>query len=129
MSRPSVVTCFALLSMAKAGLAFAGFGKTLRWIESTVERRPSRTDCAAEAVDIAERVARAAAFFPGRALCLEQSLVLHYVLRRAGIQSVLRLGVMGRPFGAHAWVEHAGAPLNESPERTRQYATFGDLGA
>jgi hypothetical protein len=64
----------------------------------------------------AKRVVMAAAFFPGRALCLEQSLTLWYLLRRSRIQATFRLGVQAYPFVAHAWVEHAGQPVNESPE-------------
>jgi hypothetical protein len=69
----------------------------------------------------------AAAFFPGRALCLEQSLTLWYLLRQSRVQATLRLGVQPYPFGAHAWVEHAGEAVNENREILKAYVPFPSL--
>lgn len=74
------------------------------------------------------RVARVAAFFPGRAECLEQSLALLVLLRRRGLDVALRIGVERRPFTAHAWVEHAGRPINESAEFVGRMTPFPSLG-
>jgi Transglutaminase-like superfamily len=51
---------------------------------------------------------------PIKALCLAQSLTLHWWLCSEGIPSELRIGVakQGRELGAHAWVELNGAPVN-----------------
>jgi hypothetical protein len=68
-----------------------------------------------EAVDEAAfRVAGAAALFPGRALCLERTLVLHSELRRMGVESQMRFGVTPHPFAAHTWVEVRGRAINEN---------------
>lgn len=66
--------------------------------------------------DAARRISLAAAFFPGRALCLEQSLALFTCLRRLGVAADLCLGVQPFPFIAHAWVEVDGLPVLENTD-------------
>jgi hypothetical protein len=58
------------------------------------------------------------AFYPGRARCLEQALVLWTVLRLERVQADLRLGVKPSKGVAHAWVEMDGEPIGEVRERT-----------
>lgn len=69
--------------------------------------------------DFAQRVADVCAFFPARMLCLDQSLILWFFLRRRGLLPTFRIGVRPLPFAAHAWVELDGVPLNEDWERVR----------
>jgi hypothetical protein len=69
-------------------------------------------------------VCTAAAFYPRRALCLEQSLALTWLLRRRGVPAELRIGVQPRPFYAHAWVEVGGAPLNEPADLPQVLTPF-----
>jgi hypothetical protein len=76
------------------------------------------------ALATARQVAKAAAFVPVRAICIEQSLALLLLLRRKGISASLRLGVQPYPFLAHAWVECDGVPINESTELIRSVVTF-----
>ncbi|HEX9108436.1 MAG TPA: lasso peptide biosynthesis B2 protein, partial [Longimicrobiales bacterium] len=106
------LTCLTLV-LVKLALALAGFGRTLiaaRWL---LRHRPARAAAAAQLAAVSGRVALVAAFFPGRALCLEQSTVIWLLLRARGIEADLRLGVQPYPWGAHAWVEHRGEPVNE----------------
>ncbi len=114
---PSVAAAAVALAAAKLGLAVLGLGRFKKLIERLTAARPV-TDAipAGLPAETARRVAVAAAFYPGRALCLEQSVTLYLLLRRRGLPVDLRLGVHVYPFLAHAWVEHAGTPLNESPE-------------
>jgi hypothetical protein len=74
----------------------------------------------AAAAAIANRVGIAAAFFPGRARCLEQAIAAYLLLRRHGIRSDLFLGVRAHRFQAHAWIEHDGIPLNEHTDMVRK---------
>jgi hypothetical protein len=118
----SVAACFLLICLVRAALKALGFHRTRTLAErfagaAARQRRITEATAAATAAN----VARAAAFFPGRALCLEQSLVLHFLLRRAGLDSTLRLGVQPFPFAAHAWVEHAGQPVNETSDGLRGF--------
>ncbi len=61
-----------------------------------------------------------------RANCLEQSIALWWLLRRQGISSELRIGVCKTDDGvaAHAWVELAGAVLNDAQDVHQHYAAF-----
>ena len=58
--------------------------------------------------------------------CLEQSLVLWWLLRRRGIEAVLRIG--GRKdsqrFEAHAWVEVDSEVLNDTSDQHRHFVPF-----
>ena len=72
-------------------------------------------------------VALAAALYPGRALCLERSLVLYDRLRREGAAVELRIGVQAMPFAAHAWVTYGGEPVNDSAEHVSHFVVMPDL--
>ena len=81
----------------------------------------------AEQVALTARVVRAAARHGlGNPSCLEESLVLVYLLRRQGIDSQLRIGVKKNipKFEAHAWVECGGVALNEVVALHDHYAPF-----
>jgi hypothetical protein len=58
--------------------------------------------------------------------CLEQSLVLWYLLQSEGVTAPLRIGVrkLQQKLEAHAWVEFAGAPLNQGEWTSPRYAAF-----
>jgi len=77
---------------------------------------PAGLHTTAYAQRCAELLAIAARRGVVRANCLPQSLALHALLRRAGLQPVLRLGVVPRsqPLHAHAWVELQGQVLGGS---------------
>lgn len=114
---PSTAAAALALAATKLGLATLGLARLTRLVEwgcRPAGAAPGNADGVARTA--MHRVAVAAAFFPGRALCLEQSVALYWLLRRRGLAVRLRLGVNVYPFLAHAWVEHAGAPLNESAE-------------
>lgn len=61
--------------------------------------------------------------------CLTRSLYLWWLLQRRGIDSQVRIGVrLGKEgvFGAHAWVEHAGVPINDRPDVDDTFDTFSE---
>ena len=75
----------------------------------------------------AAAIERAARCYPGRADCLQQSLVLHEWLQRDGVPSALQLGVLrghdgSNAFRAHAWVELDGRVLNDRAAAVRVFA-------
>jgi len=117
-----VVQSAVALLATKLALKTIGFPRTLRLIDRRVPavrpfdaaRQRALSHAFAAAVPIA------AAFLPGRMRCLEQSLALQYLLRRQGVESTFVLGVTPFRFEAHAWVECAGEPLNESGELIRK---------
>jgi hypothetical protein len=118
---PSVLRCSLTLLLVRTHLKLRGFGPSVRWARR-LAARPAHAEPRAGIVEpTAYRVAVAAAFFPGRAVCLEQSLALYVLLRRRGVPAELSLGVQAYPFQAHAWVELNGEPVNEEPETVEKF--------
>src|SRR4051812_21349248 len=129
MSAPSIAHCALALIAVRARLKARGFGPTVAWA-----RRHGGTVAGAglapeEVERAAWHVAVAAAFFPGRAVCLEQSLALYLLLRRRGVPAELRLGVQVYPFYAHAWVELHGEPVNEDRETVEKFRALPEMAA
>jgi hypothetical protein len=122
ISTPSVLWCGVLLFAVRVALKTRGLGRTLRWIQRRVETVPEATSVARDTLAAIEHaVATAGAFYPGRALCLEQSLTLYYYLRRVGVSVTFHLGVKPHPFEAHAWVEYEGEPVNDVLEHVQHF--------
>src|SRR5258705_4164878 len=96
-SSPSVARCFVMLLVTRLALKTFGFRRTVRLVRWHGARMAART-ARFTPVLAARAVAIAGAFFPGRAVCLEQSLALYLVLRRLGHESTLRIGVQPYPF-------------------------------
>jgi hypothetical protein len=109
-----------LLAATDLSLRLLGFARSRAMVRKLAQSRsrPSDADLIAETC---RRLTMAAVVYPGRARCLEQSLVLYLLLRRRGVAADLRLGVQPYPFTAHAWVELDGAPINEQPEVIKQF--------
>lgn len=129
-----MLSCGIVLAALTLSLRVAGIRRTVsfaRWLAGAWGGR-RRLDGPAPDPELVRRsvrrVARTAAFFPGRAECLEQSLALLVLLRRRGLDAELRIGVERLPFTAHAWVEHAGHPINESAEYVGRLSPFPSLG-
>ena len=61
-----------------------------------------------------------------RTNCLEQSLVLWWLLRRRGIDAALRIGARKESdrFEAHAWVELDSQVLNDASAEHRHFVPF-----
>ena len=121
--RQGILSAFVVVSVTRASLKFAGFRRTVRaakWLGDRYRNRSPR----GEAEQVARAVATAAAFFPGRAICLEQSVALHVLLRRSGHLAALRVGVQPYPFRAHAWVELDGQPVFENADQLVKFIPF-----
>ena len=75
---------------------------------------------------ICRMVSAAGHYGIARPNCLEESLVLWYLLRRENIPGVLRIGVRKSQgeFEAHAWVEYLGTALNQGEWTHPHYAAF-----
>lgn len=100
----------------------------LRYLHQVVDRQsryPRATDMS-RANRIAHMIAAAAEFGPYRASCLPQSLVLQFLLRRAGMRGEMKYGVrrVDGHVTAHCWIELGGQPLIDSPEVRRQFAVL-----
>lgn len=81
------------------------------------------------AARIARAVDRAARRGVFRPKCLVRSMALHRMLERSGIHgSVIRIGVRreGDELLAHAWVEHLGIALIDSPSAVAPFSRLAD---
>jgi transglutaminase-like putative cysteine protease len=122
------VRSMLLLTRVRAGLRRTG----LRPMVQRARRRPlgrarRDRDAVTFARSLATQVERAAACFPGRARCLEQSIALLMLLRDAGVAAELRLGIIALPFTAHAWVEVNGQAINADSETLATMQPFPEL--
>lgn len=125
---PGAARAIALVALFDAVLRLRGLERGLALARRLGAAAPTRAWQPEWTGIVARRVALAAAFYPRRALCLEQSLALFVTLRRAGAPAVLRIGVRPVPFAAHAWVELDGQAVNEPDDFIGQLVPFPGLG-
>jgi Transglutaminase-like superfamily len=122
---PSAAECLLRVTIVRWALKVAGYDRTRQRIERRIARVAVVGDGDPRVVAAIEyAVAMGAALFPGRAQCLERSLVLYDYLRSRGIAAEMRLGIQRYPFMAHAWVEYRGEPINDVPEHVRIFTAF-----
>jgi hypothetical protein len=114
------------------GLRLAGFR---RWkaILEILARTKSAPNSAAEGEariatgrEASRMAAAAARYLPFRTNCLEQSLVLWWLLRRRGITAELKIGARKEAsrFEAHAWVEFEGGVPGGASEEHLHFVPF-----
>lgn len=124
---PSLLRTLVLIAAMDVVARLRGFGPALSFARRLAGTdRPVAANASNEALTAAtaRSVIMAAAFYPRRALCLEQSLALFVLLRRRGIAAELKVGVQPLPFSAHAWVEVGGVAINEKQGHVEQLVTF-----
>jgi transglutaminase superfamily protein len=126
---PPLWVCGLLIGAAKIALKLVDLRRMLRWMNACAGVKPSEGVDPSVVAAVERAVALAAALYPGRALCLEQSLVLYYFLRRRAINATFRIGVQAYPFAAHAWVEYRGQPVNDVEEHVKWFAPLPELPA
>lgn len=77
-------------------------------------------------MDLQEAVARFDGLrplaFTAKDKCLFDSLALTIFLRREGFDARWVIGVIARPFQAHAWVQEGSAVLNDLHENVGRFA-------
>jgi hypothetical protein len=133
--RRTLLRAIFFLPLTAMGLRIFGLR---RW-RSLLERRdassrrvPSSQELQTPALRTARMVAAASREGLVKGNCLSQSLVLWFLLRRAGASPDLRIGVQRDSdlLKAHAWVELQGTILNDSADVEQRYAPFeGDIAA
>ncbi len=130
-SRGVALEAALALVATKAGLRVAGFR---RWKALLVRLTPQTSDFTlpldAAGIEAAREIARiqdvVCRHLIFHASCLEQSLVLWWLLGRRGIRAELRIGARkeaGR-FEAHAWVKAGNLVLNDTGEAHLHFAPF-----
>ena len=123
-----------LLAVAAVSLRLRGFRGTKESLQRKLARQrsePSRPGGQEAALEMTCRMVKAGAQYGlGHPTCLEQSLVLWYLLQSRRIPARFRIGVRkaAGKFEAHAWVEYEGTRLNQAEELHQHYVAFeGDL--
>jgi hypothetical protein len=125
--RRTFLTAMALLPLFWIGLRVLGLQRLQTWLQ----RKPlpvAATLPADELQHLGTLINSAAHHALGPANCLTRSLYLWWLLRRRGIDSQLRIGVRLTQgvLDAHAWVEHAGIPINDRRDVSTDFAPFDD---
>jgi len=118
----------AFLLLTRIGLRVMGYS---RW-KAVIERlaRPRWRLEPDVQFELAARITRAVRSAerhgPGTPNCLERSLSLWWILRRAGVEGALNIGARKceSRFEAHAWVELRGQVLNDSADIHSHYTRF-----
>jgi len=119
-----------LLPWVMGSLRLRGFKKTQANLQKNLRRvsQSKRLGTGIASVETVCRMVKAAGRYGfARPNCLEESLVLWYLLQRECLTAALRIGVRKSQgeFEAHAWVEYQGTALNQGGEWTHpRYAAF-----
>jgi hypothetical protein len=121
-----LIKCAALLAGVQAGLAAIGYRRLEAILAAHVKPRAG----ASPAGRLIWGVRTAGRALPG-VTCLGRAVALHFLLCRAGHDSVIRVGVAadGRlQFDAHAWVVCEGrVVIGDAGEDLARYAILTDL--
>ncbi|MBK7954851.1 MAG: lasso peptide biosynthesis B2 protein [Candidatus Accumulibacter sp.] len=126
--RRVVLATLLFLPLFWAGLRVLGFSRFRAWLARRPLAASGQCPAHAEAAATGELVNRAARHALGPVTCLTRSMWLCCWLRTRGVVSELRIGVRlvhGR-LDAHAWVEHAGRPINDVQEVAEHFAVFDE---
>lgn len=112
MSRSQSARVFMLLVLVIAALR----ALPLRAVLATTTYLNNRVHASAsqdEALAVVRATRQAAAWWPGRAACLEISLTAAWLAALQGRTVTWCHGVQVRPYTFHAWVEADGLPVGE----------------
>lgn len=129
--RALILRAALVLPLTEIGLRALGFRRCKQLLEKlSLPAAPLLTLPLALQHQTALRVLRAVRSAelhgPAHPNCLERSLTLWWLLRRAGVEGELHIGArkQGARFEAHAWVELNGQVLNDGAEVHAHYARF-----
>lgn len=126
------------LLAARLTLLFVSFprlGRKLGTLVPPSDDRVSKTSVLGRweqklvATDVSWAVTRTARYVPFKAVCLQQAIAAHNMLRRRGIPSVMHFGAsrgQPNPLDSHAWLDAAGVEVTGYPveERLAEIACF-----
>lgn len=122
-TRPSkleTLKAFYVLFAFDLLLRFRGFEALIKKVESWPTGEPYRTD-----PDLCRRVCAAVnhaqVYYPKKAMCLQHSAVITCLLRNKAVPAQMILAAQEFPPKAHAWVEVAGAVVNDFKQVKTRY--------
>ncbi len=118
--RLTAVGAFFALVLVDGVTRIGGFHRLHGWVRRAP--RLGRSENPATVQRICSGVDRAAAYYFKKAWCLQRSATTTILLRLAGIDAEMVIGVEKIPFYAHAWVEVDGMVVNDHPVVKTRYA-------
>jgi hypothetical protein len=112
-----------LLSWVRVSLRRSSVHATIDRLERLYTRRSTLGVVSASPIpDLVRAVDLADALLPGRASCLERSILIRAMLRHRAVDAEICIGVKTRNgFTAHAWVESGGEVVGESAETVARF--------
>lgn len=129
--RRLLLRAYAGLGLMELGLRTVGFRRVVRRAQAPIRApRVPRAEDLARARRYAHWLDVASRHHVVRARCLHRSLVLHWWLRREGLPSELRIGVLKErdALKAHAWVDLGGRVVNDTPGAVAPFAPLAPRG-
>lgn len=122
--RTLAVRAVCVLVAVRVALAALSFARVRALVDRVSQRSPAVADEGA-ARAVRRAVDRAARTVPG-SVCLSQALTAEFLLRRAGCEARVSIGVApdGGPLAAHAWVESAGVLVTGDADDLGRYRTL-----
>jgi hypothetical protein len=124
-----VVMAALLLPAIWVGLRVIGFARIHAWAAGS-RGAPAAAPEPHSPAAVGALVNMAGGVMPFFSTCLTRSLALVWILGRHGVPRQLRIGVRtaDERFDAHAWVEHDGLPINDSPGVSERFAVLDSIG-
>lgn len=115
-----------LLPVVKLLLRLTGYRRTLGLLQALCARKTFSVLAETDAAALGRLVNVAARYSVPPINCLPRSLVLWWLLQRAGVAADLRIGVQKEAdaLAAHAWVECQGCVLNDAADIGDRYRPF-----
>ena len=107
------------LTLVRVGFALPKRVLFRRWTDNALTRETGDAKDIQMAYLLARDVGAMARRLPFQSRCLQKSLALSWMLRRRSMGGQLRFGVIpgNGAIQAHAWIEIAGEPVNDSRDR------------
>ncbi len=133
LSRPerqALLQGLVLLPTTAVALRIVGFRRWQAALSRLAQREETESDFPEVSVQRAQRITKMVQAASRHGLwhtsCLEESLVVWWLLRRRGIPSDLRIGVRktASALQAHAWVELRGTALNDHEDVHQRFQAF-----
>jgi hypothetical protein len=120
LTKRETLSAFIALLTFDLLLKLVGFQALIKKVERWPTAEPRTTDRA-----ICQRVRgmvdRAQMYYPKKAMCLQHSAVVTFLLRRRGVPAEMVLAAQEFPPKAHAWTEVAGEVVNDKDSVRNEY--------
>jgi hypothetical protein len=114
------LAAFIALAAFDLLLKFAGFQSLIRRVERWPTAEPRTTD-SETCRRVRAMVDRAQMYYPKKAMCLQHSAVVTWLLRRRGVPAEMVLAACDYPPEGHAWAEVEGEVVNDSQKVKDRY--------